>query len=711
MTKEEYVRENLLKQTQYWIETILILGGILFLLLALMDYHAANPYFPYFLKLRIAIAVMLGFLALLNRRRSERLQYSIIIVGSALSALTIELMILKLGGHRSSYYAGLNLVVICVLGFVPINVKTSALVVTIVYLIYLVPILLFDRITDISTFASNNAFLISTFLILLVWRSLNQKRLQKELELQYELNREREKLAHYSSELERIVDERTKRLQRSEQVLRTLFENANDGIVIMDREGNIIRDNPRACEIHGYETLVGRNVRTLEVDKDLTKWKERMERLLAGESLVFETEHYRKDGTKVSLEVSSRAIEIEGEKYIQSFYRDITERKRLQAQLLHSQKMESIGILAGGIAHDFNNILTSIRGYADLLLMDEGLDEKVAEKVKQIEISARSASQLVSKLLNFARRKEMEIVPFDLNRVVEDTLTMVSRMIPKNVAVKKELSDPLPSIEGDVSQIEQVLLNLILNAVDAMPEGGEITIRTQEISLPDRRRYLVHLPPGRYVHLSVADTGVGIPQEHLPHIFEPFYTTKERDKGTGLGLAMVYGIVKEHKGEITVESRVGEGTVFDIYLPVSEKKAIGMREEGEVRAPPPVEGRRILVIDDEVAVLKLIKEILERSGYEVVATADPLQGVETLERERHGIDLLITDMIMPKMDGGKVAKRAKEINPQIKVIAITGYRDEIEDVPVDGFLRKPFETGKLLSMVRDVLWGHREMTT
>lgn len=711
MTKEEYVRENLLKQTQYWIEAILILGGLLFLLLALMDYHAANPYFPYFLKLRIAIAVMLGFLALLNRRRSERLQYFIIIVGSALSALTIELMILKLGGHRSSYYAGLNLVVICVLGFVPLNVKTSALVVTIIYLIYLVPILLFDRITDISTFASNNAFLISTFLILLVWRSLSQKRLRKELELQYELNREREKLAHYSSELERIVDERTKRLQRSEQVLRTLFENANDGIVIMDREGNIIRDNPRACEIHGYEILVGRNVRTLEVDKDLTKWKERMERLLAGESLVFETEHYRKDGTKVSLEVSSRAIEIEGEKYIQSFYRDITERKRLQAQLLHSQKMESIGILAGGIAHDFNNILTSIRGYADLLLMDEGLDEKVAEKVKQIEISARSASQLVSKLLNFARRKEMEIVPFDLNRVVEDTLTMVSRMIPKNVALKKELSEPLPSIEGDVSQIEQVLLNLILNAVDAMPEGGEITIRTQEISLPDRRRYLAHLPAGRYVHLSVADTGVGIPEEHLPHIFEPFYTTKERGKGTGLGLAMVYGIVKEHKGEITVESKVGEGTVFDIYLPISEKKAISMREEGEVRAPPPVEGRRILVIDDEVAVLKLIKEILERSGYEVVATADPLQGVETLERERDGIDLLITDMIMPKMDGGKVAKRAKEINSRIKVIAITGYRDKIEDVPADGFLRKPFETGKLLSVVRDVLWGHRELTT
>jgi len=588
VTKEEYVKENLLKQTQYWIEAILILGGILFLLLALMDYHAANPYFPYFLKLRIAIAAVLGFLALLNRRRSERLQYSIIIVGSALSALTIELMILKLGGHRSSYYAGLNLVVICVLGFVPINVKTSALVVSTIYLIYLIPILLFDRITDISTFASNNAFLISTFLILLVWRSLSQKRLRKELELQYELNREREKLAHYSSELERIVDERTKRLQRSEQVLRTLFENANDGIVIMDREGNIIRDNPRAREIHGYETLVGRNVRTLEVDKDLTKWRERMERLLAGESLVFETEHYRKDGTKVSLEVSSRAIEIEGEKYIQSFYRDITERKRLQAQLLHSQKMESIGILAGGIAHDFNNLLTSIRGYADLLLMDEGLDEKVAEKVKQIEISARSASQLVSKLLNFARRKEMEIVPFDLNRVVEDTLTMVSRMIPKNVAVKKELSEPLTSIEGDVSQIEQVLLNLILNAVDAMPEGGEITIRTQEISLPDRRRYLVHLPPGRYVHLSVADTGVGIPQEHLPHIFEPFYTTKERGKGTGLGLAMVYGIVKEHKGEITVESKVGEGTVFDIYLPVSEKKAISMSEEGEVRVPPPV---------------------------------------------------------------------------------------------------------------------------
>lgn len=705
MTKEEYIKDQIASSIQYWIGIIYLLGAFLFLLLGIMDYFVTSEYFQKFVFLRICIASTLIVFYILNKKRDPKLQYLLIVLGTLFSALTIEIMILYLGGHKSHYYAGMNLLALCVLGIVPFYSLMTIIFILIVYLTYLVPIFLFDKITDLSVFIANNAFLLSTFVILFVWRALSQKRLINELALQYELDSDKQKLARYSTDLERVVDERTRELNKSEVLLRTLYDNANDGIMIIDRFGNIARANKRACEIHGFEegSLTGLNIKLLETQENVPLYEKRMRRIIGGEPLVFETEHYRKDGSKVLLEVSSRALEIDGEIFIQSFQRDITERRRLQSQLLQSQKLESIGTLAGGIAHDFNNVLNAILGYAELILMDEDIDSRVADKAKSIEKSARSASSMVSKLLSFARRGEPEIMCFDLNMVIDDTMGMLSRMIPKNITLKRKLHKSLPIVGGDVSQIEQVLMNLVINAKDAMPDGGALTIKTDVVEIDPYGLVNPNLTPGKYVALGVSDTGVGIPQEHLPHIFEPFFTTKERGKGTGLGLAMAYGIARDHNGDIVVESQEGKGSTFTVYLPVSKKGPIGVGKEETVRYEGG--GGSILVIDDEVSVLKLIKEALEKNKFHVVVTDDPQLGIEIF-KENKEIELVITDMVMPKMGGEQVIKSIREIRPDAKIIVISGYTEDVGDASINGFLKKPFHIGRLLSTVRGVL-DHR----
>jgi len=488
-------------------------------------------------------------------------------------------------------------------------------------------------------------------------------------------------------------------------MLKTLFENANDGILIMDDKGVIVDANQRACEMYDREKkdFIGADIELLgpDTDKNRLLWRERLERLLNGEPLLFETEHYGKDENKVSIEISAKAIQIDGRLLIQSFHRDLTEKKRLQAQLLHSQKMESIGTLAGGIAHDFNNILTAILGYADLILLNDKLSPEIANKVRVIETSARQASQMVSKLLSFARRGSVESVPFRINAVIEDTLSMVSRLVPSDIELRKELDNSIPPVEGDVSQIEQVLMNLIINAKDAMPDGGEISITTKLVEIKHNSLDIpATIKNGEYVHITVRDTGTGISEKHLPHIFEPFYTTKEKGKGTGLGLAMVYGIIKEHGGYITVESKEGHETKFNIYLPVSKKQFFRGSLEGAER----ITGvETILVIDDEIPILQLIKEALFRSGFNVIVYDNPLHGLEFFEANKSKIDLVITDIVMPSMDGAQLIAKLRELNPRTKIIATTGFSEDVGNVWIDGFLKKPFQSSKLLSVIRSVL--------
>ena len=379
------------------------------------------------------------------------------------------------------------------------------------------------------------------------------------------------------------------------------------------------------------------------------------------------------------------------------------EKKRLQAQLQQAQKMEAIGTLAGGIAHDFNNILTTVLGYSDLILIDENLSPEVAKKVRVIETAARKASSLVSKLLSFARRGSIEPVPFDINQVVNETVEMLSRIISNDITIKRSFNVRIPPVMGDVNQVEQILMNLIINAKDAISGNGEITISTSTVELSSEGFSLpADIRKGQYVKLSVSDTGKGIPEEHRERIFEPFFTTQGVGKGTGLGLAMVYGIVKEHGGYITVDSEIGVGTTFDIYLPVAEARTPGSRSDLIDNGKSVGE---ILVVDDEFTVLDLIKETLLRNGFSVKAFDNPLQGLNYFRTNSKKVSLVIADIVMPEMDGIQLIESIRELNPNIKIIATTGFSQNLGDIEVEGFLKKPFQSSKLMSIVREVLNG------
>jgi CheY-like chemotaxis protein/two-component sensor histidine kinase len=372
--------------------------------------------------------------------------------------------------------------------------------------------------------------------------------------------------------------------------------------------------------------------------------------------------------------------------------------------------MESVGLLAGGIAHNFNNMLAAILGYVELILDDDTLDNTIRHRLRNIEGAARKAGDLVSKLLSFARRDRHEILTLNLNDVIQDSIKLLRGMLDKRIEIREELSQETPVIEGDPTQLEQILMNLIVNARDAVSaDGGVITIKTE---MTEVKRSTADMPayiqPGTYVLLTVSDTGTGIPKEAINRIFEPFFTTKERGRGTGLGLAMVYGIIKDHKGYITVKSELAKGTTFRIYLPLSGKKPFyeALRKQPPLSASFVSGQEHVLVVDDDEDVLNFIKDILESRGYQVLAFHDPLGALDMFKSLSNEIELIIIDIVMPVMNGKELIRNLKTIKPDIKVIAISGYSDEPvnkENMMIDAFVKKPFEGHLLLSTVRKIL--------
>ncbi len=572
--------EHLAELTQKSVGFILIMGALLFPVLEFMDYFVLSDrsVFVRFMMYRLAVAALLVLLYFLNKlKRSKSYQYAIATFGALFSAIAVELAVMESGGQTSTYYAAMMILTICCLGFAPINMIWSFILIGLVYTVYTVPILLSGPITS-GVFVSNNAFLISTFVIGLLLRYNNQKILISELNLRAELFEDKRKLELNSNKLQDQVAETSGALAVTEQKYRALFDNANDGIAVMDRYGNITDVNHRFCELHGFdrEALRNANYRVLEIETSRGEIEERFRRILAGESLVYEAEHYRRDGSRILFEISSRAIDIGGELSIQAFHRDITEKVKLQEHVLQSQKMESLGVLAGAIAHDFKNVLTGILAHTEVLRRHVKTDDFGKRRIKTIEDSAVRANQMISKLLSFARKESLELVPTDLNSVVTDAVELLGRaLLDENIKIRMHLHPQLPAIVGDSIHLEQVITNLVMNARDAMPGGGIVTIATGRRELtPDSPLVSRFLPAGTYAVLSVSDSGAGIPQTILDRIFDPFFTTKPAGKGTGLGLATVYGIVKSHRGEIRVTSKENQGTTFDIYFPMPDHPVI-----------------------------------------------------------------------------------------------------------------------------------------
>jgi PAS domain S-box-containing protein len=709
--RDNYAQQEIDKQAGAFTAGLLLYATIGIMLMSILDYFTTPEKFKLFFLYRAA-AASLYFALYILFKIIRRYNLLFILAAAIIISAMVELMVLATGGHQSPYYAGMIIVFIFLFGLLPVSLKVSSGIAVGIYGIYVLPIIVLDTITEPRIFLNNNIFLLAAIFGGILWRYFNHKLLVQNLYLQYDLEERKKHLEIYSLQLQSMVEDRTKELVKSNKWHQALFENATDGIMVLDRDGIIVNVNERACEMHGFskEALVGSHSSLLEVDENRGAAAEHMQQLLQGESLVYETVHFKKNGSRIFLEVSSRAIPIYDEVFVQSFQRDITEKKKIQEHLFQAQKMDSIGMLAGGIAHDFNNVLTAILGYTDLIRRDVGANEKVLGRLGVIENAARKAGRMVSQLLGFSRKSEIDMVPFDINAVVQDTVKMLERVIDKRIVVRLQLAENLPVVNGDMNKIEQVLMNFMVNARDAMPYGGIITITSTAIDAsPGVAGVPPYIPAGRYLVFSVADTGVGIPEEIQRKIFEPFYTTKERGKGTGLGLAMVYGVVTEHKGFVTVQSKVNQGTTFTVYLPVSATKATAARKQVVL----PVHGNEtILLVDDDESVLNYIKAELEKNGYKVIATTNPMSAIDAYSKMSREIALVITDVVMPLIDGRELMKRIAEIHPQARFLTISAYSqhsEQDEDITPDIFLQKPFDAQEVLSAVRRILDGGKKL--
>jgi len=512
--------------------------------------------------------------------------------------------------------------------------------------------------------------------------------------------------------LQGVITDVTEREQAREALVRAkdnwenTFNSINDMVMLLDNEHRIVHVNRATTE--GFNTT-----KESLVGKKCYEAVHGQRHPIKECPLIITTRTLKPSTREIAIArigrtcICSTSPIFDGEGKLTGYthsLKDLTEWKHLEAQLQQAQKMEAIGTLAGGIAHDFNNLLMGIQGNVSLVLMDMDLTHPYYERLKNIEKQVQSGARLTSHLLGYARKGRYEVSPINLNQLVEEAAYNFGRA-RKEITIHLDLAEDLYAIEADPGQIEQVLLNLGVNAADAMPAGGDLTLKTANVTHKDMKGQLYEPKPGNYVLLAITDTGAGMDKKTMQRIFEPFFTTKELGHGTGLGLASVYGIMKGHGGYIDVESKKEQGTTFSIYLPASEKE---IREIVKT-ADEIIKGTEtVLLVDDEEAVLEVGKALLEAMGYRVLIAKDGKEAVQVYKKNRNEIDIVILDMVMPKMGGGEAYDRMKEIDPDIKVLlssgfSIDGEAGEILERGCNGFIQKPFNMRELSGKIRGIL--------
>ena len=497
----------------------------------------------------------------------------------------------------------------------------------------------------------------------------------------------------------------------SEEKYRQLMERANDAVFIFDPRGKILEVNRQAEAMLGRDRteILGRSFQELVISEEVGLAEAHFREFLAGRTTRVSDIHLL-GGSRahVCVDLSASLMEIEGERIVLAIARDVTERNQLERQFRQSQKMEAIGQLAGGVAHDFNNVLTAILGYG--VLMADGLppDHALQDDVREIRKAAEHAATLTKQLLTFSRQQVLLPEVLDLNGIVTEIENMLQRLIGEDVELFTNRASSLGRVKADRGQIEQVLMNLVVNARDAMPKGGKLTLETSDVELDESyARDHAGVRAGPYVLLAVSDTGVGMDEDTLSHMFEPFFTTKEKGKGTGLGLATVYGIVKQSGGQIWVYSELGRGTTFKVYLPRVEAKQEAPRRAAPVVAEDVSGSETILLVEDEEAVRRLVRMVLEGKGYGVLE-ASGWQAALEIAGQQKTIHLVITDVVMPGVGGPELASRLEAARPGIRVLFMSGYTDSAVVnhgllSPVTAFLQKPFTPDGLTRKVREVL--------
>jgi len=505
-------------------------------------------------------------------------------------------------------------------------------------------------------------------------------------------------------------------LKASEAKYRELVQNANSIIIRRDPQGIITFFNEFAESFFGYteDEILGKNV----VDTIVPETGSTGRNLVAmiqdiglhpERYSTNENENMRRNGERVWVAWTNKAIRDKDGNIVEILCvgNDITERKRLQAQLIHSQKMEAIGTLAGGIAHDFNNILSLIIGYTELARDEVSEGSQLWEDLKEVYQAGKRARDLVKHILTFSRQSEQEQKPIHIQPIVKEALKLLRPSLPTTIEIRKHLT-ATGMVLADPTQIEQVIMNLCTNAYHAMRDrGGVLEVKLEEVVLEgEAHSRQLELPPGTYLALTVLDTGHGIDRAVIDRVFEPYFTTKATGEGTGMGLAVVHGIVKSHGGTITVDSEPGKGATFQVLLPRSEDAEV--REEPKEVALPLGGTERILFVDDEPAIVDIGRRMLERLGYEVVTSTTGIKALEAFRKQPENFDLVITDMTMPKMTGDELATELLGIRPGIPIILCTGFSERIteekaKEMGIRKFVMKPLVVGEMAEAVREML--------
>ncbi|RLD97349.1 MAG: hypothetical protein DRI91_05385 [Aquificota bacterium] len=508
--------------------------------------------------------------------------------------------------------------------------------------------------------------------------------------------------------------ETERKLKESEETLREFVENAPIGIFRTTLDGKILYANPKFREMYGATT--DEEIAMADLKRDVYKNPEDRDRfvdriLREGKVENFQIEAKNCHGDPLWISIYARAVkDDEGNvKYLEGAFLDMTEEKRLEAQLQEIHRMEAIGTLVGGIAHEFNNILTGIIGYAELASLKVSSDHPVLKDLENIKEGARRAADLVRKLAAFGRKAILRIQKTDLNELVMEQIPLVKSLIPKGIDLEISLAPNTEPVEVDPEAVKEIIFNLCKNAIDAMPQRGTLTLETLAFTVDSElAKEYPWLEEETYGALVVRDTGRGIDKKIMPHIFEPFFTTKEVGKGIGLGLSMVYGLVKQHRGAILVKSEPGQGAEFTVLLPIFKAWETEGRRDAPLSLSFEKRERVVLLVEDEEPVRKVIRETLEGGGCQVLEASSGLEALEILHKTEKEIDLAILDLILPGLGGKEVSYRIKEVSPQTRILFISGYspgslHPKYRPEGETAFLQKPFTPRELLNKVGELM--------